>query len=228
MRGYGKTLDGNLKYDKDYFKIEDIAQRLLAGTGSTGTPRYYVLIQGDGKKTGDDRILDVKRQSEPTAYTYFDNVHKLEFDACFPNPGARQAAAYRSMTTVRRKKSGRIYADDHLGWMTFFDAVYSVRERSPQKETFPTDNLKSASSLTEMAKQYATVLATAHARVHDNFKKKPTLYPLADNVAVLIKGKQSAFRKLVNEVAFNYAGQVAKDYKAFKAALGPKDCPPPD
>ena len=58
MRGYGKTLDGNLKYDKDYFKIEDIAQRLFAGTGSTGTPRYYVLIQGDSKKTKDDRAIE--------------------------------------------------------------------------------------------------------------------------------------------------------------------------
>lgn len=79
-----------------------------------------------------------------------------------------------------------------------------------------------------MAAQYATVLATAHARAHDNFRKKPTLYPLADEVADLVKGKQSAFRKQVKEVAFNYADQVAKDYKAFKAALGPKDCPPPE
>jgi uncharacterized protein (DUF2252 family) len=228
MPRYGKTLARGLKYDKSYFKIEDIAHRLLAGTGSTGTPRYYVLIQGNAKKTNDDRILDVKRQSKPTAYSYFDSAHQKEFDVCFPNPGARHAAAYRSLTTVRAKKSGRIYSDDHLGWMNFFDSVNSVRERSPQKETFPTDTLTSISGLKEMAEQYAIVLATAHARAHGNFKRKPTLYPLADQVAGLLKGKHRKFRELVEEVAFGYANQVAKDYRVFKAALGPKDCPPPD
>ena len=230
MDAYEETRDRVMKWKKDYFKIEDIACRLLAGTGSTGTPRYYILIRGDSKKWSSDRILDVKRQSKPAAYTYFDKAHQQEFDECFPNPGIRQAAAYRSMTTVRGKEDGdeRIYADDHLGWMAFFDAIYSVRERSPYKETFPTDTLTTISDMAEMAGQYGTVLATAHARAHDNFKRAPTLYPLADQVAALAKGKEDDFRQLVSEVAFGYADQVAKDYDAFNAALGPRDCPESD
>ena len=91
MPGYGKTLKGRVQNHKDYLKVEDIAQRLLAGTGSRGTPRYYVLIKGKGRK--DDHILDIKLQSKPTAYHFLSEQAQKEFDSCYPNAADRHAAA---------------------------------------------------------------------------------------------------------------------------------------
>lgn len=227
MPKYGKTLDGNLKYDKKHFRIEDAAHRLLAGTGSTGTPRYYVLIEGEKGKAHDDHILDVKLQGKPAAYYFFGKKEQAEFDACFPDPGQRHAAAYRGLTTVRKGKKGHVHADNYLGSMPLFDAVFSVRERSPRKVTLATVDLDKPSKLAEMSSQWAIILATVHARAHDNFKGKPTLHPLADQVDKLTKGKKNEFRHLVRDVALSYADEVKSDWKAFKRALGPKDCPDP-
>ena len=44
--GYQQTLTGGLDPDDDYFRVLDVARRLNAGTGSLGTPRFYVLIDG--------------------------------------------------------------------------------------------------------------------------------------------------------------------------------------
>src|SRR5690606_7049812 len=63
---------GGLARIAGYFTIKDIAGRVNAGMGSLGTPRYYVLIEGAGGGAGDDRILDVKRQAEPSGYPYLD------------------------------------------------------------------------------------------------------------------------------------------------------------
>jgi len=224
MPRYGETLGGNLKYDRRHFRIEDAAHRLLAGTGSIGRPRYYVLIEGDKGKSADDRILDVKLQIKPAAYHFLGEEAQAEFDACFSDQGQRHAAAYRALTTVRKRGGGRIYADDYLGTMPLFDEVFSVRERSPRKETFDTSKLDKASELAEMSRQWAIVLATVHARAHDNFKGEPKLHPLADQIEELTKGKKREFSHLVRDVGRSYADQVESDWKAFTKALGPKDC----
>jgi len=221
---YGKSLGGNLEYCKDHFKVEDAARRLLAGTGSTGTPRYYVLIEGEKSRAHDDRILDVKLQGKPAAYCAFDKPDQAEFDHCFPDPGERHAAAYRALTTVRKKGGGRIYADSYLGTLPLFDGSFSVRERSPRKETFDTGELKKGADLVQMSRQWAQVLATVHARAHDNFKGKPRLHPLAGRIAKLTKGRKKEFTGLVAEVAKEYADQVESDWKAFKRKLGPGHC----
>lgn len=224
MPRYRDTLENGLRLDPDYFAVEDIARRLLAGTGSTGVPRYYVLIEGPGNKSGNDRILDVKRQSRPTAYHFFEARQREEFDACFADPGKRHAAACLALTTLEDAAGERIPADIHLGWMPLFDGVYSVRERSPRKETFPAQDLDSAAGLRQMAEQWAIVLATAHARAHHQQKGAPPLRPLAEQVAESLRGREQAFRQLVKDVALGYADQVEADWRAFRSTLAPDTC----
>lgn len=84
-----------------------VARRLQAGTGSLGTPRYYVLIEGTKSSTDhDDRILDIKRQSRPTAYTYLGEQAQDEYDAPFEHEAQRHAAAHQALTR---------HTDRHLG-----------------------------------------------------------------------------------------------------------------
>lgn len=72
--GYGETLTGGLGWDTDYFRVKSVARRLAAGTGSLGTPRFYLLIEGPSADQDDDVILDVKRQGTPTAHAYITPV----------------------------------------------------------------------------------------------------------------------------------------------------------
>merc|ERR1719335_674900 len=67
MRGKGMdeyyeslTPDAKKQMPRSHFKLKDLARRDLAGTGSLGSGRYYMLIEGPTASQDDDRILDVK------------------------------------------------------------------------------------------------------------------------------------------------------------------------
>ncbi len=209
MPAYIATLQGDRHFSPEYFKLKDVALRLGAGTGSLGTARYYLLIEGDRDSGNDDIILDVKRQGRPSAYPYATALQLEEYEKHFANEGIRHAIAYRALG---------FHPDDLLGWMEVDGEVFSVRERSPFKESFPTEDLTSKKLFRGMAAQWGRSLATEHARAD-----KITDYSLAGEVAKLTDGKHSHFRVLVREVAFGYADQVEEDRQTFLKHLAPED-----
>ncbi|MCI5146288.1 MAG: DUF2252 domain-containing protein, partial [Candidatus Electrothrix sp. AR3] len=169
---YLKTLNGSLTKKKSkYFKVLDVAERLLAGTGSLGTKRYYVLIEGERSRGGDDIILDIKHQGTASAYPYLNKTDRKLY--CFENEAVRTVEAFRALANK---------TDDHLGWVKLpkigKDApagYYSVRERSPEKDSYPAltcELKKSVKRLTlkkkvnfvSMCRQWGKILATSHAR----------------------------------------------------------------
>ncbi|EGJ29470.1 hypothetical protein LYNGBM3L_63840 [Moorena producens 3L] len=212
---YQKTLTKKFKYDKNYFRVKDIAQRLLAGTGSLGIPRYYLLIEGETSSQDDDRILDIKFQSSPTAYDYLSQQEREKYDKNFNNEGQRHALAYRALTK---------HTDNHLGWMKLGDGYYSVRERSPFKETFDITELTKEKRFVKLAEQWGQVLATAHARADKDFDAALVPYSIDKQVDELTDGRHKEFRQLVREVALTYADQVEKDYGYFLEKLKPNSC----
>ncbi|EAZ92362.1 DUF2252 domain-containing protein [Crocosphaera chwakensis] len=222
MKAYGNTLTGKLEYNENYFKVKDIAPRLKAGLGSLGTPRYYILLEGESDSLEDDRILDIKRQSKPTPYHVFNSTEKATYDKFFDNDAQRHAIAYRALTK---------HTDDFLGWMYLsdkngeFSGYYSVREMSPNKASlddledkegnaFTFANAKQ-SDLLEIAKLWGKILATDHARADKDFEEKYIPYSFEKEVTQLTNGKHKEFRELVKEVAFDYANQVESDYDSF-------------
>lgn len=50
------------------FEVKDIAKRIKAGTGSLGSSRYYILLEGLTSLPDDDLILDMKEQGKPPLY----------------------------------------------------------------------------------------------------------------------------------------------------------------
>ncbi len=212
---YAETLSGHLSYNLEYFQIKDVAQRLNAGLGSLGTPRYYLLIEGETDDLDDDHILDIKRQYQPAAYELFSLYDRLNYDSIFDNTAQRHAEAYKALIK---------HADNFLGWMKLvdnnpadgdFSGDYSVREISPYKKSLKTNKLKDKDSFIEVAQQWGKILATDHARADQDFDQKLVPDSLEKQVTKITDGKHKEFRGLVREVAFKYAEQVKIDYRSF-------------
>ena len=91
-----------------------------------------------------------------------------------------------------------------------------MRERSPFKESFPTEELTSEKRFVKMAEQWGRGLAAEHARA-----EKITDYSLGREVEKLTAGKEAHFETVVREVAFGYADQVEEDWQTFLRELAP-------
>lgn len=208
---YRNTLSGEIPANDDrYFQIKDIAKRLYAGTGSLGTPRYYLLIEGNTVTPHDDIILDVKRQDFPAAYAEMNEEEKAAYHHVFSHEGDRHAQAFRAIAE---------HPDQYLGWIELPDGVYSVRERSPFKEDFPTEKLDEDKHLYKLAQQWGKILATEHKRGGYALNLS---YLLEDSIEQKIMGKEKKFIHFLADVAFQYADCVEQDYQIFLTHFGPK------
>jgi len=204
--GYMLTLSGAGKaLGADHLHVKDLVARLSAGIGSLGTPRYYLLVEGKSSSPDDDVILDVKRQSKPSAYRYLDQAARDFYDRLFANDAQRAAIAYRAMTHN---------TDDYLGWMRLSDGSYLVRERTFVKEAFPLKELTGAKDFKKMAKQWGKILATVHARA-DRLPETSHEESFEQRVTKRVGKRQAAFEGLVCDVALGYAAQVKIDWEEF-------------
>ena len=184
-----------------------MAERLHAGVGSLGVKRYYVLIEGPSTGQSDDRILDVKAQGAPSAWGLFDADAQADtVDASGGDHAARATTAYKALG---------VHVDDLLGTLTLSGQRYSVREVSPYKEDFPTDELTSNSKLQAMASQWGTLLATQHARADEDWDSGVLPFSLDDEIDARTDGDHSGFRALMSDLAVEYADQVELDYVSF-------------
>ncbi len=216
IQAYHHQLESSLQGNNAYFRVIDVAQRLNAGTGSLGTERYYVLIDGHSPDLHDYRILDVKQQGLPSHYSYLSNQSLKRMKALFPNDaqGCRVAAAQEAML---------VHADEHLGSIFIHGRSFSVRERSPYKKTLNTTKLTKDKHLYDLSAQWGSILATAHARA-----ERPVKWAGGNNLETLLGNLdetdcQRFAQQLVN-FATGYSRQVLLDhelYLSLKAQLLP-------
>jgi uncharacterized protein (DUF2252 family) len=208
---YQATLSGGgTSIPASYFQVKSVAARLHAGIGSLGAARYYVLIEGATTGQDDDRILDVKAQRAPTAWAYASPAAVTQTDAaCGGNMALRTVLAHKALG---------YRVDDYLGWMKLADGVtYSVRERSPYKETFDTTQLTSLTRLTNLAEQWGELLATQHARADRDWDASVVPQSVDGQINALTNGDHAGFRARTRAVALAYADQVDLDYASFLA-----------
>lgn len=217
MPSYITTTAGNLGTVSGYFKVKDVAVRLDAGLGSLGTPRYYVLVEGTSTSQSNDRILDIKRQGAPAAYPHLSTGQRALLDRAAANHAARAVEGYRALVAD---------ADDHLGRMTLSDGVYSVRERSPYKDTLASEDLDTETRLGNLAEQWGAILATSHSRSDQDYRADIIGYSFDAQVDTLTDGLHDEFRALVRDVAREYAQQVQADHVTFASYVdGSYVCP---
>ena len=92
--------------------------------------------------------------------------------------------------------------------------VFSVRERSPFKDDFPTDKLEKKKHLRKMAAIWGEVLATEHKRASRALNTdQPFLFEQSLNQ--LTEGRESEFVTLVVAIATHYAECVERDFQTF-------------
>ncbi|HBS06007.1 MAG TPA: hypothetical protein DEA96_13655 [Leptospiraceae bacterium] len=193
-----------------HFKIKDAAFRLKAGTGSLGTLRIYALIEGSDSSTGDDVILDIKEQTLPEACKQMSEKELKQYRRAFPDEGLRHARAFRAIS--RRP-------DRYLGWMHWDGRDFSIRERSPFKEDFPTRDTKRAKDYRKMAKQWGGLLARGHLRgASDLGPTRATDF--ASYMKAIKKKRKSRFLDFLESIATGYADCVEQDFQTFQKAIG--------
>lgn len=210
MSAYRATLSGGASFPASYFNVKSVAARLHAGIGSLGALRYYVLIEGATSSQDDDRILDVKAQGTPTAFASLSTAAVSQTNAaCGGNMAYRTILAYKALG---------YRVDDLLGFMTLSDGkTYSVRERSPYKDSFDTTSLNTLTRFTKLAEQWGQLLATHHARADKDWDASVFPDSLDGQVNALTNGDHAGFRAKVRAIAQDYASQVALDYTSFSA-----------
>ncbi|KAG2484892.1 hypothetical protein HYH03_016373 [Edaphochlamys debaryana] len=200
-----------------YFTVTDIKQRLDAGTGSLGIPRFYVRIAGSS-----DSLLDVKQQGLP-AWSNF--VSKNEKKVAYGDLDCNRKDVEGARVALACKKMVSYGPDKHLGSLTLsglqdrFNGAYSVRERSNYKKSLklifddtsngPEPVYMSKGDLELLAEQYGRLLANAHDRASDGTNKTPDDF--AGEVWPLLKGRGDEFMSRVDTVGCAYARQVWVD-----------------
>lgn len=209
---YHYNISSKLAGNSSYFRVLDIAQRLNQGTGSLGTTRYYVLIEGPSSSDNDDILLDVKQQGLPSIYHTLSSADQSAVLNHFASnqQGCRVINAQKAMLTD---------VDDHLGCVTLSGNSYSVRERSPWKESFDLTELSSTTRLHKLAQQWGTLLATDHSRADQDHSNTQVSVNFDAALANVIDGNHNDFNKHVADFGMAYAEQVNRDYQRFLSLL---------
>lgn len=188
-----------------FYRIKDVVRRISAGTGSLGTMRFYVLIEGDEGTHHDDIILDIKQQDGPSLLLAMPKAEQEAYRRIYPNEGIRHVAAFSALAE---------HPDRYLGWLEFDGAVFSVRERSPFKDDFPTDKLDKKKHLYRMAATWGEVLATEHKRASRSLNQdEPFLFE--ETLKQLTAAREKEFVTLVTAIATHYAECVERDFGTF-------------
>ncbi len=209
MPGYQATLTGRLRQIPSYFRIKDVVQKTRGGMGSLGVTRYFLLIEGVSASQDDDRILDIKAQSQPAGWQYMDSGVRDQLSSMISSDQAmRVVLGYRAMG---------YRADEHLGTLSALGERFFVRERTPVRNAFELTNLVNPQRASALVQQWAAVLATSHARADQDSCPIISYDFERELLAKLATEKQrQAFLARVRQVAFFYAKQVNDDYRAFK------------
>ncbi|MDW7745949.1 DUF2252 domain-containing protein [Halomonas sp.] len=205
---YRQTLGGaRHEAEAGHFRVKDMARRLDAGTGSLGLERFYVLIEGGQDHEHDDVILDIKQQTPPEGWRLMDGAEKRAWRRAFPHEGLRHAAAFTAIAE---------HPDPYLGWLHLGDTVFSVRERSPYKEDFPTHKLDGAKPYRQLVRQWGRILAREHLRgAHALSPDDPGCFARA--VGRCVEGRLERCVDMVTTLALSYADCVRQDYHTFLA-----------
>ncbi|CAD7969766.1 unnamed protein product [Amoebophrya sp. A25] len=131
---YYRSLTSAAKQDLDvlqFLGLKDVVLRNLAGTGSLGAGRYYILFEGETPAPDDDIILDVKEQGRPSALFFLREKYFEKYVARF-----RQNDAVRHNVARRRMQ---LHVDEYLGLVVDdrTGETFSVEQLSPWKGSFP-------------------------------------------------------------------------------------------
>ena len=107
------------------------------------------------------------------------------------------------------------FPDQNLGWLSFDGDFFSVRERSPFKNDFPTETLVKPKTYFQMAEQWAIIMATKHLRAARRLNQYVDEYVFEATINRIAKDRDEEFAIFTTRIAKSYAKQVRKDWLYF-------------
>lgn len=220
--GYGATLQKVgwqvRQWNSVHFRVLDVAARVGSGVGSFGVGRYYVLLAGEdvlGVSTGGGGegggnapggiILDVKFEPQPAVSRAIGDADQSWYHTIFANEAMRAVEAQRRLTS---------YTDPYTGWVVLDGKAYTVRQRSPYKESLDLDSLTTYAELAEYVEQIAMITATSHTR--GTVGKPPGTFKEVIAAAFGSTYARATWGVSVAKIAAAYREQVLLDYQCFR------------
>ncbi|CAB9519586.1 Uncharacterized protein conserved in bacteria (DUF2252) [Seminavis robusta] len=210
-------------WDDTYYRVLDVASRIGSGIGSFGVDRYYVLLKGrdglldDQGEDGSAVILDVKFQPPSAVSWVLDEEDTAWYKVKFPNEAARVVEAQRRLTS---------YTDPFTGWVMLRnldpnstsygqDQPFSVRQRSPWKDSLDLDSLTDPDDFNQFVSQMAISTATSHVR--GSVAKAPGDFKHV--IGTVLGGsehKRQEWGQVLAKVSRGYREQVLLDFECFR------------
>lgn len=235
------TVISRAKMPFNHLHIKDVAARNLAGTGSLGAGRYYVLVEGPSPSQQDDVILDIKEQGRPAPFFYMGEKFMSQYTEDFNDNDA-----YRhniGLLSLLRE------ADPFLGYFRQpkKNDTYSVRQRSPWKKSLELSKYN-YSDLLQLTIQFGQMIGADHAKASNqhivrenstntmnycpgNFAQRMrTMLNITTNIPQRPQTSKEAieFAHIVKKIGYFYANRTMEDFEIFRAfgrkVLNLKDC----
>jgi uncharacterized protein (DUF2252 family) len=200
----------------DFFEVLDVAARVGSGIGSLGSARYYVLLKGNDGLLGNEGVdgtaivLDVKYEPPGAVSRVLSLDEAAWYKQLFPHEAVRVIEAQRRLTS---------FTDPYTGWITLKDAdgnpqSFSVRQRSPWKDSFNLDTLTDPQDFKDFMDQIAASTATSHVR--GSVAKRPGDFKHVIRAILWDLKKRNEWAEAVVHVAHEYRQQVLLDFECFK------------
>ena len=204
------------EWDDDFFQVLDVAQRVGSGIGSFGVDRYFVLLQGTDGLLGIDGVdgtavvLDVKFQPHSAVSRVLTPDQTAWYKVMFPNEAARVVEAQRRLTS---------FTDPYTGWVLLKDdqgtpQPFSVRQRSPWKDSPDLWKLTDPRDFREFMAQIAAATATSHVR--GTVAKRPGDFKHVIRALLGHETERREWGRAVARLAHAYRAQVLLDFKCFQ------------
>eukprot|EP00475_Leptophrys_vorax_P010657 TRINITY_DN17253_c0_g1_i1.p1 TRINITY_DN17253_c0_g1~~TRINITY_DN17253_c0_g1_i1.p1 ORF type:complete len:477 (-),score=30.82 TRINITY_DN17253_c0_g1_i1:92-1498(-) len=216
----------------DGVNVKGLARRLYVDPASCGIPRYVALTETGN---GELHILDLRMQQRPTSYHFMNPEERRAYRTRFPHETDRVLEATAALCTSHETGIGFIDLQD--GVHPAAAGRYSVRDVSPYEDEYPSIAsadakpklkgfaLTSQEGLTELAEDWARILAVQHATAACLLDPDPLVDrkpALCQELMLLVKASdKGAFEELVWEVALSYSRQVDYDWRCFQKHLLP-------
>jgi uncharacterized protein (DUF2252 family) len=204
------------EWDDDFFEVLDVAERVGTGIGSFGVDRYFVLLQGTDGLLGVDGVdgtavvLDVKFQPHSAVSRVLTPDESAWYKVMFPNEAARVVEAQRRLTS---------FTDPYTGWGLLNDdqgtpQPFSVRQRSPWKDSPDLFRLTDPRDFEDFMAQIAAATATSHVR--GSVAKRPGDFKHVIRALLGRKKERREWGRAVARLAHAYRAQVLLDFECFQ------------
>jgi uncharacterized protein (DUF2252 family) len=190
LEDYQQGLQGETKAARP-LRLVDLAEKLGSGGSSFGLLRYYALV-ANADPAKKPVILELKQLLPPP----LDD----------PSGDLRRADG-RQVVDCQRALGA--YTNPLTGPARISGLAYLVREREPEKDGVPPEEVKDAKGLEQLCEQAAEVLARSHAQRDGQ----------AAALHAWARGDPEQVAARLADFALLYAVQTEADWKAFNAAV---------